>query len=857
MNRMKKILIVWFAVCFVCGFVFVFSPAKGGLFGQKPMKPAEPPPTPSASTSTETLKFLIEEGKWDELPAFFSDDSYKTLEDYFSAVKSIKIITSQLNNLTYKAKFTHQGEIGVITFREKEGKYAGVKIRNQIRPLYFIEGFKKYKAAGVRINLGDARLHFISGYFYETAPFDWLILFKGKWDFYIKPDDREERLTLIRNFKRDYFSKRNKTGIFILTQKDFLNRLKPVGEVTSLDKDLQTLYYMYRKAYGIEIKQFDEYWYLPFPMGTNLVAFQEDKKSFYYYSYNQDLVPDTHLALSEGNRLILNYNLHKGMKLSFTPRERIAEVQLNIFLNPLKNFISGTTIISYKEPSMLRVLQLAPGLKLVGNLDLDSKGLNVFRKDDKYYLMGSESDSLSLYYNGNIKPESGTLEILKLQDDYEAKDEGEGDLFYFLSRTQNFYPNPGSDFYKTDISVTVPESFNCLVSGNLTEKKVENAAVFRFTSKASTGISLVTGNFKLAREVEAAPPLHFYIPNAFDFPKNLDISEIKEAVNFFTKTFGAIDLSVVNILLKQGKREGGVSNNGFIVVNFPAPQKRGVIGTGLYISPPIAKRDTLIFSPILLRERSEDHILHELAHQWWGGLISWNSYQDVWITEGLAHFSLLYFLEKTMPERRFNRIIKKLKRWVFRYSDAGPIIYGNRINLLEKNYEAYQSVVYNKSALMFFMLKDLIGEEEFIRRLRSVVDKFKYKSISSMQFIREFSGDNDMLLKFFRKWIYNRALPLVELSLLVDDKEYDRETFKKVVISINQLGEDDTDTDFIFPLKLRVTTQDDTSIESVIVKEREQRFVITRDSTIRTIDIEDSVSPVKEKKQSPPYRRDR
>jgi hypothetical protein len=839
---MKKTLILWLAVCFiwVMNVGFVNLDIDVNVYGQVPL-------SKSASTSTQTLKTLVEEGRWKELPAFFSDDSYRILEDYFSTSKSIKIITSQLNNLTYKVKFTHQGEIGVITFQEKEGKYSNLKIGNQIRPLYFIEKFKKYRAVNVTLSVGNAKLNFINGYFYETVPFDWLILFKGKWNFYIKPDDREERLTLIRNFKRDYFSHNSLTGIFILTKKDFLKGLISSGEVTLLDKDLQSLYQMFRNAYGIEIKQFKEYWYLPFPQETNLVAFKNDKKSFYYYSYNQNLVPDTQLAVSESNRLILNYNLHKGLKFSFIPKQQVSEVQLSIFFNPWKNYISGTTTIIYKEPSSLRVLELGYGLKLVGNLDLNSKGLNVFRKRDKYYLMGSESKSLALYYNGYIKPSRENFELFKSKEDPVPKDSEDcGDIFYFLSRTHNFYPNPGSDFFKTDITVTVPESLNCLVSGNLVEKTVKNATVFRYTSNASKGISLITGNFKLAEKVNAQIPIHLYIPDSFEFPKNLDISEIKEAANLFIRTFGAIDLSTINILLKQGKKEGGVSNNGFIVVNLPKPKKE-VIGSALYITP-TARIDPKKFSPILIRDRSEDHIIHELAHQWWGGIISWKSYQDVWITEGLAHFSVLYFLKHTVSERRFNRFINKLKRWAFRYNDTGPIIYGSRINLLEKKYEAYQSVVYNKSALVFFMLMDLIGEKEFTRRLKSVLDKYKYRSISSMQFIREFCNNDDMLLKFFQKWVYSRAIPLVELSLLEDDKEYDKKEFKKVVISIKQLGEK-PDTDFIFPLKLRVTTNKEISSESVIIKEKEQRFVITRDSTIRTIDILDDVALVKEKKQ--------
>ena len=90
---------------------------------------------------------------------------------------------------------------------------------------------------------------------------------------------------------------------------------------------------------------------------------------------------------------------------------------------------------------------------------------------------------------------------------------------------------------------------------------------------------------------------------------------------------------------------------------------------------------------------------------------------------------------------------------------------------------------------------------------------------------------------------------MVELKLLNDDPAFDSKEFKTVALSISQL-----DTDFLFPLRLKVTTQKDSTLESIVMKEKTQKIIITRDSPIRTIDVEDWVSPVKEKKQPTPRR---
>lgn len=798
---------------------------------------------------SKILKNIITEKKWEELPAIFLDDSHSILKDYFAAVKSIKIITSRGNRVTYRAKFSHQGEIGVITFDfdEKAGKYSNAKIQNQIQPLYFIEKFRKYKVNNLRLTSGDAQFHFIAGHFYATLPFQSLLLYNGKWTFHIKPSDREEQLTLNRLYKNDYFSQYSKVGIFVLTEKDFLEKLPVVGEVRTLDKESQFLYKMYREAYGVEIKQFNEYWYLPFPSGTDLVIFEKDKESFYYYTYNSNQSPDTRMSESKTNDMILNYNAYKEMKLSFGEGNSISHVNLNIFFNPQSDFISGTTKITYKSPISLKLLDLAEGLNLVGTLNLDASGLNIFRKRDRYYLMGPESDTITLYFRGQFKPGQENFELFKFQSEGEeesSENEAQRPPLYFLSRVDNFYPNPGDEFFKTDVTFTLPGQLNCLASGHLVGKKEGDPLGFKFSSVGSKGISAAVGNFVLASSLEALVPLRFYIMAGSRFPR-LDLEELKQGFNFFTQIFGPLDLPGINILLRGGPEEGGVSNNGFIVVNY-YERRRG--GQSLLVSG--QKVEKKILSPILLRERPEDYILHELAHQWWGGVISWNSYRDVWLTEGLAHFSVLYFLKKKLAEKQFNRLIKKIKRWVYRSSDTGPVIYGTRIRSLEKKYEPFQGVVYNKSGLIFLMALDLIGEKEFDRRLRSVVDEFKYQSITSMQFIRQFCGEDNMLADFFKKWVYSRAIPEVELRLVNDDPAFDAKEFKTVVLSITQL-----DTDFIFPLKLKVTTQKSSTIEPVVMKEKTQKFIITRDSTIRTIDIvEDWLSPVKEKRQPQPRR---
>ncbi|MCP5104426.1 MAG: hypothetical protein GY950_13645, partial [bacterium] len=400
------------------------------------------------NSGDELLISTLTGKNWNRLPTLFQDGSFKILKKYFSEARAIKVVTSEENRLTYNAKFSSRGEIGVIVFEKKEGKYLNVKIKNQIKPLYFIDKFKKYPVSNLQLFIGDARIHFSSGYFYHSLPFQWLLIFEGRWSISIKPGDKEEKLTLKRKFKKDFFAESSNSGVFILHNTDFLARLQPEGEVTAAGKGSQAIYNMYREAYGIKVTQFDEYWYLPFPRETNLMMFAKDKKSYYYYTYNESMVPDTQLTVSGNNDMLLSYNAHRGLKLSFGEAVNVSRLNLNVYFNPKDNVISGTTSISFKNSASVRELNLKEGIDVVGNLTPGSKGLNIFRKKDRYYLMGAENNTLALYFKGRIEPTEENLELFKTrQEVVRDLDEDQEDAFYFLSKTQHFYPNPGEEFF--------------------------------------------------------------------------------------------------------------------------------------------------------------------------------------------------------------------------------------------------------------------------------------------------------------------------------------------------------------------------------------------------------------------------
>ncbi len=728
------------------------------------------------------------------------------------------------DKLTYKAKFEKYAEVGTILYEKKEDKYLKARIINQISPLYFIENFKRYSVKDLTITLGDARVTLGNGFLYESYPFKQVMLFKGRLKFQIEPSDEEERLTLQYLFKKNKVETNEEWGIFVLDDRSFLANLD--ADQIPVDAGSETIapiIEIYREYFGIKIEQFDEFWFLPFNTEDNLVIFPKDKDELYLYDFNQFMIPDTRLRTSRNSKVILAYDSLKKPKFIFDQKERLNNLKVDLFYNPETDFLSGTVKLWFQFPATFRVIRLAEGLKIRGSLDPNARDLSVLRKNNLYYFLGSDTSYLSFFWKGAITPHVAIEDVFKQR--FSTLDQVENENYFYLSREQNYYPNPSIDFAKTEFSVSVPTDLNCLASGQLVGKQVLNRNIYRFESPGLKGISLACGKFKHLETLEGSVPINIYGEPMSHPMKYFDKKTLADGLKFLVSKFGPPVTRDINILFQKGYIEGGISDQGFILFNYNATPNRMIATRNE--APIISTKN----SPINFRNESTDYLIHELAHQWWGGVTSWDSYRDMWITEGLAQFSVLYFLQNRLPEKRFNRILKKVKRWILNKSDSGPIIYGKRVSHIENDRETFQTIVYNKTAFVFLMLKDLMGEKNFLKSMRSVLRDLKFQSVNSKRFISQFSQKDENVARFLEQWIYSRKIPEITIETIIEGQK-------------GQIGISQKNTDFLFPLHILIQTEAEDIKKTIIVDSKEKTVHFKENSPIRSIQVDEKYSLV-------------
>ena len=170
----------------------------------------------------------------------------------------------------------------------------------------------------------------------------------------------------------------------------------------------------------------------------------------------------------------------------------------------------------------------------------------------------------------------------------------------------------------------------------------------------------------------------------------------------------------------------------------------------------------------------EDEVFraHEVAHQWWGVGVDFNSYHDQWLSEGLSDFSGLWYLQTVRKDN--SKYFGILQRWrsriLERHEEPGPVWLGYR-NSTSKDGNGYDVVVYKKGAWVVHMLRIMMldlktmDETRFTETMREFYSTYQGKRASTEDFRRVAEKHIGADLEwFFDQWIYRTEIPTYRVA---------------------------------------------------------------------------------------------
>jgi aminopeptidase N len=192
---------------------------------------------------------------------------------------------------------------------------------------------------------------------------------------------------------------------------------------------------------------------------------------------------------------------------------------------------------------------------------------------------------------------------------------------------------------------------------------------------------------------------------------------------------------------------------------WPAPAYFAVIQQPLPATPFTWRDD-----PLNLDRYPDVLLAHELAHQWWGQAVGFKNYHEQWLSEGLAHYSAVMFLESTRPELARD-LLEHMRASAEAFSSKGPISLGYRLGHIEGRSATFRAITYNKSSIVLHMLRRMIGDDAFRSGLRRFYREWRFKKAGTDDLRAAFEAEAGRPLgRFFDRWILGSALPHVRVT---------------------------------------------------------------------------------------------
>ncbi len=197
----------------------------------------------------------------------------------------------------------------------------------------------------------------------------------------------------------------------------------------------------------------------------------------------------------------------------------------------------------------------------------------------------------------------------------------------------------------------------------------------------------------------------------------------------------------------------------------------------------------------------EDIVAHELAHQWWGDLVTCKDWSQIWLNESFATYSEYLWREHTQgrDEARFalfQDFLTYLKE--DRTSHRRPIV-SNKYRFSEEIMDRH---AYEKGACVLDMLRGVLGDDAFFRSLAHYLNKFEFGVAETNDFkvaIEEVTGIN--LHWFFDQWLYGEGYPELEVGY---DWQREQKTLRLMIKQVQQT--DEAGRIFRFPVEIEIVT---------------------------------------------------
>lgn len=311
-------------------------------------------------------------------------------------------------------------------------------------------------------------------------------------------------------------------------------------------------------------------------------------------------------------------------------------------------------------------------------------------------------------------------------------DDGKFDTSPYHFNGDPFY----SDVANYKVNITLDDQYIVAGTGESSISYAENNLKnVYFEARIVRDFAMVISNkFELIENTINDTTVKYYYYNDINSNKSLQAST--DALNTFNKLFGNYPYSTLSVV-QCDFVHGGMEYPNLVM-----------------ISDSIENHDDY-----------ENIIIHEIAHQWWYGMIGNNEYTYPWLDEALTEYSTILFYDynegySLSHESMINSNHDNYSLFITVYEDVlGKIDTSMRAVDQYDTEPEYTYCTYVKGTLMYESLYQLIGEKSFIQGLQIYYKENLFKNCTPEDLISAFEeSSNKDLSNFFSSWINGKVI---------------------------------------------------------------------------------------------------
>jgi hypothetical protein len=349
----------------------------------------------------------------------------------------------------------------------------------------------------------------------------------------------------------------------------------------------------------------------------------------------------------------------------------------------------------------------------------------VNNKKVDYEITGSDKSILKIKFNEKLKADSTAHIHMKFkvkipngkdrlgwfEDGYNfgnwypiaaVYDEKGWHLEPYYSMGDPFY----SDVSNYIVNISVPKEYNVASTGALLNENINNERRnFTFKELAVRDFAWIANNKFIVKEGKVdGIDLKCYSLSGDEKELEKQYEYAKNSLSTFNKYFGKYPYKTYSVV--ETNFLTGMEYPGIVFISFSDYFKT----IGFY----------------------ETIICHETAHQWWYGVVGSDEVNEAWLDESLASYSEYIYSE--MVHNNTDRGKYRIK------------IINNKLSEIEKkqvilrpvnefNEQEYSLLVYEKGAIMYNTIRDMVGDEKFFKILQTYYDRYKFSNAHTEDFI--------------------------------------------------------------------------------------------------------------------------